>query len=80
MNLTFTILLIFGAGVTSRGLYAIATKDVTDNGEGGDGRMVGSHAVRYGIALAVIGVAISSYAIFQWSWVTALVVWIHSLG
>ncbi len=80
MNPNFTILLIFGLGLTLRGLYALATQDVIDNGEGGDGRMVGSEAVRYGITLVAIGATISSYAVFQWSWITALVFWIHSLG
>jgi len=80
MTPTFTILLLFGTGVILRGFYAIIAQDVTDNGEGGDGRMVGRAAVNYGYALVAIGAVIDAYAIFQWPWVTAIFTWIHGLG
>jgi hypothetical protein len=73
-------LLIFGLAVIVRGLYAVVVRDVTDTDAPGDGRMVGDQAARYGIVLVVFGTAISAYSVFQWSSVTTIASWLHSLG
>ena len=69
MSLVDVVLLIFGLGTCARGVYALITRDVTEENE----RLVGRSASWHGAILVVIGLGLASHAIFQWSWITALV-------
>ena len=75
MTATNVVLLVFGLGTCARGVYALATQDIEEDGES----MVGGAAVQHGLILVAIGLAIASHAIFEWRWVNLLVDWLHRL-
>ena len=75
MSTVNVILLIFGLGTCARGVYALMTQDIRDENE----RLVGRAAVWHGAILVVIGLGLASHAIFQWSWLTALIDWMRQL-
>ena len=75
MGVVNIVLLIFGLGTFARGVYALVTEDVTDEGE----RIVGRAAAWHGAILVVIGLGLASHAIFEWRWITALVDWLRRL-
>ena len=76
MGIVNAVLLIFGIGTCARGVYALATRDIIDEGA----PMVGRAAAWHGAILVVIGLVLVSHAIFEWGWLTALVEWIQQLG
>jgi hypothetical protein len=76
MNIVNAVLLVFGIGTCVRGVYALVTQDIVDEGE----PMVGRAAARHGAILVVIGLVVASHAVFGWHWLTALVEWIRQLG
>ena len=75
MSGTKIVFLVFGLGTFARGVYSLVTQDVEEDNE----RMVGRVAIRHGLILIVIGLAIASHAIFEWRWVNDLVDWLRRL-
>ena len=75
MTIVNAVLLIFGLGTCARGIYALVTQDIVDESE----RMTGRTAARHGAILIVIGLVISSHAVFEWPWITGLVNWLRQL-
>jgi hypothetical protein len=75
VSATNVVLLVFGLGTFARGVYSLATQDVEEDNE----RMVGGAAMRHGLILIVIGLGIASHAIFEWRWVTELVLWLKRM-
>jgi hypothetical protein len=75
VNAVNLVLLVLGLGTCARGVYALATQDIEEDNE----RMVGTPALRHGLILILIGLAIASHAIFEWHWITMLVHWLRRM-
>jgi hypothetical protein len=76
MSSVQAILLIFGLGTVLRGVYALVTSNVVEDGED----LEGPAAARFGLILVVIGLGTASHALFDWPWVNVVVGWIHAQG
>lgn len=74
MTIVQSALLLLGMGTCARGIYALTTQDVVEDGE----HMTGGPAVRFGAILIVIGLGIVSHAIYEWPWITSLVRWLNT--
>lgn len=75
MSPTNVVLLLFGLGTCARGVYSVVVQDVEEDNE----RMIGAAAMRHGLVLVVIGLAIVSHAIFEWQWVNDFVHWLRRM-